>query len=310
MREKILCGRYRLDPLSRRRGGMGEVWFGHDIELRRPVAVKFVRTDRLFGGGSDKELMLRFVRECRITASLGHPGIPAVYDCGKEGKELFLVMQRVEGCPVDALIDETEIPVAWAAVIAAGVCSVLAAAHEKGLVHRDLKPGNLILEPDGGVKVLDFGLAAVLLSTTTKLTQTGMVMGTAAYFSPEQVKDEPVDARTDLYALGVILDEMLAGTNQFAGRTPQESAYNHAHRPPAPVRLRRPGVPAELERLVLALLAKSASARPSTAREVFDLLIPFCRDVPPLLGYVDDPAHGRAPSPARMYARVLSRVTA
>jgi serine/threonine protein kinase len=154
----LLNSRYEMNPLPVAGGTMGQVWFGRDTVLDREVAVKFVR----FGvGGRDEELVRRFRREARITARLEHPGVPAVYDCGEQNGRPYLVLQRIRGVSVADLIAEHggPLPFGWAAAIAAQVCAVLAAAHRAGLVHRDLKPGNLMLEPDGTVKVLDFGLA-------------------------------------------------------------------------------------------------------------------------------------------------------
>ncbi|RVX42767.1 serine/threonine protein kinase [Nonomuraea polychroma] len=306
MDTRTIDGRYSLDPASRRGGGMGEVWFGWDTRLDRPIAIKFIRLDRLPDGKPDKELNERFVRESRITARLEHPGVPTVYDCGTHGESLYLVMQLIDGCPVNSLVDETEIPVAWAAAIAAQVCSVLMVAHAKSLVHRDLKPGNLMLCPDGTVKVLDFGIAAATSSAATRLTRTGVVVGTPEYMAPEQAMSGSTGPQSDLYSLGVILDEMLAGENQFCGPTPLATMHNHIGREPKPLRQRRREVPEGLERLVLWLLAKTPDKRPPAAEIVYARLLDFCRELPPFTGYVDT----NAPHPVRMYARVVGRIGA
>jgi hypothetical protein len=285
---------------------MGEVWFGYDKRLDRPVAIKFIRIDRLPDGKPDKELTQRFVRESRITARLEHPGIPTVYDCGTHGEELYLVMQQITGCSVTTLLDETEIPVAWAAAIAAQTCSVLAVAHANSLVHRDLKPSNLMLSPDGTVKVLDFGIAAALSPTATRLTRTGVAVGTPEYMSPEQAMAGSASPQSDLYSLGVVLDEMLSGENQFCGPTPLASMHNHMGQAPRPVRHRRRDVPEGLERLVLWLLEKTPDKRPPSAMVVYERLLDFCHDLPSFLGYVD----AAAPHPVRMYAGVVARIGA
>ncbi|MFG1873913.1 protein kinase [Sphaerisporangium sp. NPDC049003] len=287
---------------------MGEIWFGYDKRLDRAVAVKFIRIDRLPDGKPDKELTQRFVRESRITARLEHPGVPTVYDCGSHGEDLYLVMQLVEGCSLSDLLDEIredgEIPVAWAAAIAAQVCSVLGAAHARSLVHRDLKPGNLMLCRDGSVKVLDFGVAAALSSTETKLTRTGVAVGTPEYMAPEQAAAGTIGPQTDLYSLGVVLDEMLAKNNQFKGETALASMRNHTDRAPQPLRTRGRDVPEGLERLILRLLAKNPAHRPASADEVYTRLLDFCDDLPPFPGYVDlTPRH-----PLRMYASVVGRI--
>ncbi|WP_259406336.1 serine/threonine-protein kinase [Microbispora sp. H10885] len=304
MSRRTIDERYELDPLSWRGGGMGEVWFGYDKRLDRPIAIKFIRIDRLPDGKPDKELTQRFVRESRITARLEHPGVPAVYDCGTHGEELYLVMQLINGYSVTTLLDETEIPVAWAAAIAAQVCSVLAVAHASSLVHRDLKPSNLMLSPDGTVKVLDFGIAAALSPTATRLTRTGVAVGTPEYMAPEQAMAGVTSPQSDLYSLGVVLDEMLSGENQFCGATPLASMHNHMGRPPQPLRHRRRDVPEGLERLVLWLLEKSPDNRPTSAVVVYERLLDFCRHLPSFTGYVD----AATPHPVRMYAGVVGRI--
>lgn len=286
---------------------MGEVWFGYDKRLDRPIAIKFIRIDRLSDGRADDELTRRFVRESRITARMNHPGVPVVYDCGTHEDKLYLVMQQIEGCSVSDLIAEVEpLPVPWAAAIAAQVCSVLAAAHANSLVHRDLKPSNLMICPDGSVKVLDFGVAAALTPDATKITATGTAIGTPEYMAPEQALSGTTSPQSDLYSLGVVLDEMLTGRNQFSAPTPLASMRRHLDAPPTPPRKRRPDVPEELERLVLWLLEKTPDRRPPDAATVYDHLVGFCRELPPLPGFVDQSRR----SPARMYTSVLPPLAA
>ncbi|WP_406674070.1 protein kinase [Nonomuraea sp. N2-4H] len=304
MAKQTIGGRYELDPLSRRGGGMGEVWFGYDKRLDRPIAIKFIRVDRLPDGKPDNELAQRFVRESRITARLEHPGVPAVYDCGTHQDNLYLVMQQIPGVSVETLLDETEIPIPWAVAIAAQVCSVLAAAHANSLIHRDLKPSNLMLTPEGAVKVLDFGVAAAISPTATRLTRTGMTVGTPEYMAPEQAMAGATSPQTDLYSLGVVLDEMIAGRNQFSGPTPLASMENHRHQPPKPLGHRRRGVPEKLEQLVLWLLQKEPHQRPASAADVYARLLEFCVELPPFIGYVD----AGSPHPVRMYAGVVGRI--
>ncbi|WP_285778605.1 serine/threonine-protein kinase [Microtetraspora sp. NBRC 13810] len=282
---------------------MGEVWFGRDKRLDRPIAMKFVRVDQLPGGEPDPELVRRFVRESRITARLEHPGVPAVYDCGTEGKDLYLVMQLVNGRSIaDILAESGTVPVPWAAAIAAQVCSVLAVAHAGSLVHRDLKPGNLMLCRDGSVKVLDFGVAAAL--SATRLTRSGVVVGTPEYMAPEQARHGTTSPRSDLYSLGVVLDEMLTGRDRSAGPTAPASARDPFRREPPLPDPASGQVPEALERLLARLLAEKPGDRPPSAEAVYRVLVPFCEDLPPFAGYVDaEELH-----PVRMYATVLGRV--
>jgi serine/threonine protein kinase len=300
--DKLSEGRYELEgPLAR--GGMGEVWIGRDVRLDREIAVKFVRAP-----DGVEEHVRRFIRESRITARLQHPGIPAVYDGGvdNEGRP-FLVMQRIHGITVaDLIAEHGPLPVGWSVAIAAQVCAVLAAAHGASLIHRDLKPANLMLEPDGCVKVLDFGLAtAPTLADFSRITLSKQAIGTPAYMAPEQVEANVSEPATDLYALGCTLHEMLTGDHVFDGATPYSVMSQQAEQAPPRVRAVRPDVPSSLERLILDLLRKRPEERPASAEEVFDRLIPFAEDLTSLVG-VTDPT-GK-PSPIRMYADVVSKI--
>lgn len=302
----VVNGRYELEPLPVAKGGMGEVWFGHDTRLDRRVAVKFVRFPE---GKPDEELIRRFVRESRIASRLEHPGVPAIYDAGVHEDRPFLVMQRINGLSVaDLVAEQGHLSVGWSAAIAAQACAVLSAAHAASLVHRDLKPSNLMLEPDGGVKILDFGLAtAVDLADFSKITNTGQVLGTPSYMAPEQILAGLSGPASDLYALGCTLHEMLCGRQVFAGATTYTIMNKQVDEHPPTVRSRRPDVPAALDELVLALLEKNPEDRPGGADEVYDRLLPFAVDLEPMPGALRPPA---APSPVRRYAAVLSRVFA
>lgn len=304
---RVLDGRYELAAAPIARGGMGEVWEGTDVRLGRRVAVKFVR----FPGDADEddrtELVRRFTREAKITAELQHPGVPAVFDVGEEDGRPYLVMQLVQGVTVSDLVAEQQwLSVGWAAGIAAQVCAVLAVAHRASLVHRDLKPGNLMLEPDGTVKVLDFGLAVALDRTDmSQITRTGHTPGTPAYMAPEQLLSGRGTARSDLYALGCTLYEMLTGKRVFAASTPFAMASKQVGERPAGVRGVRPEVPEELAGVVTALLEKRPEDRPSGAVEVYGRLIGFADDLEPMPGILHPPS---LPSPQRMYGAALSRV--
>lgn len=302
-------GRYKLESLPREKGGMGEIWFGWDTKLDRPVAVKFVRLSHI-DDDDREEYLRRFRREARIIARLEHPGVPAVYDydLGEDTGQPFLVMQWVEGITLaDLIAEHGALPVSWAAAVAAQVCAVLVAAHEAALVHRDLKPSNVMIEKNGGVKVLDFGLAAApTLADFSRITRTMQPLGTPAYMAPEQVESAAASSATDLYALGCTLHEMLSGRRVFDGATSYSVMHKQVAERPTPLRQLRKEIPAELEQLVLELLAKKPSDRPASARSVYQRLLPFVRELTPL-PQVIDPA--RQSCPTRLYATVLARAT-
>ncbi|WP_234370726.1 serine/threonine-protein kinase, partial [Streptomyces luridiscabiei] len=258
---------------------MGQVWTAYDQRLDRRVAVKLLRPDRVAGPtGSDAadELRRRFVRECRVTAQVDHPGLVTVHDAGSDGDDLYLVMQYVEGADLaDHLAEQDPYPWPWAVAVAAQLCAVLSAVHAVPIVHRDLKPRNVMVRPDGSVTVLDLGVASVLDTDTTRLTHTGSPIGSPAYMAPEQAMGGAVGPYTDLYALGVLLHELLSGDVPFAGSTALGVLHRHLYEPPVPVRQGRPEVPAALEALVLRLLAKDPQDRPASAQEVYEELAPL-----------------------------------
>ena len=304
---KLGDGRYELDsPLAR--GGMGEVWLGRDTKLDREIAVKFIRTPS--GGVPGHDQIRRFVRESRITARLQHPGVPAVYDGGTDEHGWpFLVMQRVHGISIAHLISEQgPLPIGWTTAVAAQVCAVLVSAHAASLIHRDLKPSNLMLEPDGSVKVLDFGLAvAPTLAEFSRITMTNQPIGSPHYMAPEQVEANLAEPATDLYALGCTIHEMLTGEPVFNGSTSISVMLKQVKEAPPALRNVRADVPAALEALVLELLAKRPEDRPESARAVYERLLPLAKGLGPIAGVLDPPAKT---SPVRQYAEVISRVYA
>ncbi|MGW8064605.1 serine/threonine protein kinase PkaE [Streptomyces ziwulingensis] len=263
-------------------GGMGQVWTAYDQRLDRRVAVKLLRPDKVAGQEAD-ELRRRFVRECRVTAQVDHPGLVTVHDAGSEGEELFLVIQYIDGADLaDHLTEHDPYPWQWAVAVAAQLCAVLSAVHAVPIVHRDLKPRNVMVKQDGTVTVLDLGVASVMDADTTRLTHTGTPIGSPAYMAPEQAMGGAVGPYTDLYALGVVLHELLSGDVPFAGSTALGVLHRHLYEPPVPVRRIRPEVPEALEALVLRLLAKDPQHRPASAQEVYEhlaLLLP-ARGVP------------------------------
>ncbi|MFF5639680.1 protein kinase [Streptomyces sp. NPDC012825] len=276
MNGRVVGGRYELASVVGQ-GGMGQVWTAYDGRLDRRVAVKLLRPAGMNGQASSAdELRRRFVRECRVTARVTHPGLVTVHDAGSEGEDLYLVMQYVEGADLaDHLAEHAPYPWEWAVSVAAQLCAVLAAVHAVPIVHRDLKPRNVMVRPDGTLTVLDLGVASVLDTDTTRLTHTGSPIGSPAYMAPEQAMGGAVGPATDLYALGVLLHELLSGNVPFAGSTALGVLHRHLYDPPVPLRQLRPEVPAALEALVLRLLAKDPRDRPAGAHEVYEHLLPL-----------------------------------
>ncbi|GIH74680.1 serine/threonine-protein kinase [Planobispora longispora] len=296
----VIGDRYVLDDLPLGQGGMGAVYAGHDKHLDRRVAVKIMRLLT----GPDEELERRFMREARILARLEHPGAPVLYDFGTFDQRLFQVMQFIEGVTVADLVSEHgPLPVPWAAAIAAQACAVLSAAHALSIYHRDLKPTNLMLCPDGSVKVLDFGLAMLREADSTRFTRIGQLLGTPSYMAPEQIQRGLAGPRSDLYALGCMIHEMLTGRQLFTGPTEYAVFERQVKERPPPV----PGVPAELNRLLADLLEKNPDRRPAGVEALYERLQPFAVDLPMLPGFLTPPS---VPSPGRMYARVVGRVLA
>jgi tRNA A-37 threonylcarbamoyl transferase component Bud32/tetratricopeptide (TPR) repeat protein len=272
---RVVGGRYELSALVGQ-GGMGQVWTAYDGRLDRRVAVKLLRPDHMAAATAADEMRRRFVRECRVTAQVCHPGLVTVHDAGSDGDDLYLVMQYVEGADLaDHLAEHDPYPWEWAVGVAAQLCAVLGAVHAVPIVHRDLKPRNVMVKPDGTLTVLDLGVASVIDTDTTRLTHTGSPIGSPAYMAPEQAMGGAVGPYTDLYALGVLLHELLSGNVPFAGSTALGVLHRHLHEPPLPVRQLRPEVPEPLEALVLRLLAKDPQHRPSGAQEVYEALVPL-----------------------------------
>ncbi|MEU5141696.1 protein kinase [Streptomyces sp. NPDC021139] len=272
-----VAGRYELLEQFNN-GGMGDVWRGYDAVLDRPVAVKLIRPQAVTSPHLAEEFEKRFRREARVTARIQHPGVPQVYDAvlDESYEQLFLVMELVDGVPLTAYVHpDHPLPVSWAVAVAAQVATVLSYAHDVPVVHRDLKPGNILVARDGTVKVLDFGIAAILQTDVTKLTATGSPIGTHQYMAPEQVRGARVTPRTDLYALGCVLHELLCGRTLFSGDSEWQLMTQHVNATPTPLRQLRDDVPAGLEELVLHLLLKAPEARPADVQEVYERLRPF-----------------------------------
>ena len=239
---------------------MSEVRRGEDVLLGRPVAIKLLLDD------GDPRSAARFQQEAQILARLQHPNVITVFDSGADGGERFIVMELVEGPTLRELLDtEGRLAPERAGEIASRLASALEFAHGKGVIHRDVKPSNVLLPPDGGVKLADMGIARLL--SPEALTATLSVRGTAAYISPEQVRGDRVDSRADLYSLGCVLFEMLTGRTPFEGDLAALS-YAHTHTPAPRVRSIDPAVPAAIDELVAAMLEKDPAQRPTTGEEV------------------------------------------
>ncbi|MFI8181899.1 protein kinase [Actinacidiphila glaucinigra] len=262
-------GRYRLTGRLGR-GGMAEVFAAEDVRLGRTVAVKLLRSDL----AEDPVSKARFTREAQSVAGLNHHAVVAVYDSGEDvtpgGTVPYIVMELVEGRTIRDLLlgSDQPPPVDQALIIVSGVLEALAYSHAHGIVHRDIKPANVIITNTGAVKVMDFGIARALHGASTTMTQTGMVMGTPQYLSPEQALGKTVDARSDLYATGCLLYELLALRPPFTGETPLSVVYQHVQDEPRPPSQLSDRVPPELDGLVLHALAKHPDDRFQTAEEM------------------------------------------
>ena len=257
---RALNGRYELVEILGV-GGMATVWRGLDRVLARQVAVKVLNG----GLADDPRFAERFSREAQHAAMLAHPRIAMVFDSGVDQGSPYIVMELVSGRSLSTVLAEQPgMPVERAVGIAAAVCEALQVAHAAGLVHRDVKPGNIMITHDGGVKVVDFGIARAG-SSGSGLTQAATVLGTAAYLSPEQATAGAVDARSDLYAVGCVLMEMLTGEPPFTADTPVAIAFRHVTEQAPLLSARRPGVPPALDAVVRRLLAKNPAERPPDA---------------------------------------------
>ncbi|MEZ5171504.1 MAG: Stk1 family PASTA domain-containing Ser/Thr kinase [Acidimicrobiia bacterium] len=272
----VFANRYQLQR-EIARGGMAEVYLARDDLLDRPVAVKVLSAEY----ARDPSFVERFRREAQSAAGLNHPDIVAIYDWGQEQGTYFIVMEYVAGHTLrDVLKTEGVLSPERSAGLAAEIAAALDYAHRAGVVHRDIKPGNVLVDSDGSAKVTDFGIARA--DTGEALTQTGSVMGTATYFSPEQAQGLAVDGRSDVYSLGVVLYEMVCGVTPFQGENPVSVAYQHVRETPPPPSEHRLDIPPDLEAIIMACLSKEPDQRYQSAHDLREDLLRFLRGRPPL----------------------------
>ena len=283
MTGRLLDGRYRI--VSRiARGGMASVYEATDLRLDRTVAVKVMHA----GLGDDEEFAARFVREARAAARLSHPNVVAVYDQGEDDGTVYLAMEMVQGHTLrDVIRKESPMAPARALALLEPVLSALATAHRAGLVHRDVKPENVLIADDGRIKVADFGLAKAVSSDTQHTATSGVLIGTVSYLAPELVLDGRADTRADVYATGVMLYELLTGTKPHEGESPIQVAYKHVHEDVPPPSRSVPDIPAYVDALVARATARDKDLRPADA----GVLLHQVRRVSHALadGVLDDP---------------------
>src|SRR4051794_36939925 len=265
---RLLSDRYELGE-TLGYGGMSEVHKGRDVRLGREVAVKVLRADL----ARDPQFQERFRREAQNAAALNHPAIVAVYDTGETrtdyGPLPYIVMEYVDGRTLrDIVKTEGPLPGQRAMEIMADVCAALDFSHRHGIVHRDVKPANVMITKTGAVKVMDFGIARAVADGQAAVTQTAAVIGTAQYLSPEQARGEAVDARSDVYAAGCVLFELLTGEPPFTGDTPVAVAYQHVREDPRSPSEVNPSVTPQLDAIVLKALSKNPVNRYQSAAEM------------------------------------------
>src|ERR1700741_2481674 len=268
MTTQTKAGRYEfIDELGR--GAMGVVYKAMDPVIGRTVAVKTIRLSEQGTGLSRPELLARFQTEARAAGLLTHPNIVVVYDAGEEDGLYFITMELIEGKSLQALLDSGHsFPVPRVLRIMEQTCSALQLAHERNIIHRDIKPANLMLTADDTVKVTDFGTAKILQFGTVQ--QTTHVMGTPSYMSPEQVKGRPVDGRSDIFSLGVLLYEILTGEKPFPGQSITTVIYKIVNEEPIPPRTLNPSLHPGLNEIALRALAKEPEVRYQTCREMLE----------------------------------------
>ncbi len=248
-------------------GAMGVVYLAHDPDIDRPVAIKTIRSEAARDDNA-AELEARFLKEARLAGRLQHANIVTVYDVGRDGELCFIAMEYVDGRPLTRyLAAPDDLPLAVRVGIIRQAAEALGHAHERGVIHRDMKPGNILVATDGRVKVTDFGIGKFLGAEPSDLTRTGQMIGSPAYMSPEQVRGDKIDGRSDLFSLGVVLYELLTGKRPFPGESITTLVYQILHTEPKNPRDIKASLPASTQEVMLRLLAKQPDRRPATAAE-------------------------------------------
>jgi serine/threonine protein kinase len=295
----VLAGRYRLERRLAQ-GGMAEVWLATDISLDRRVALKWLKPSL----ATDPVVAERFRREAIAVAGLTHPNIVAVHDVFEDGGRQAVVMQLIDGKSLRQLLDvQTRLSPELTIHIGTCVAAALDAAHHAGFVHRDVKPGNILVTPDGRVLLTDFGIAKGLDASGEDLTSDNVMMGTAKYLSPEQVRGRKLDGRADLYSLGLVLYECLAGRVPFLGETDADTALARLQRDPTDLGRLRPTIPRGLVNLIHSLLSRNPNHRPATGAELRAALQRIAEEPAPDLTPLGQPP-GPVPSPVGPFIRV------
>lgn len=309
---RVLAGRYRVDELIGH-GGMAKVYRGHDLTLGREVAIKILDPDL----ARDTAFRTRFRLEAQAASRMSHPSIVRVFDAGDSSTDgsddpPYIVMELVKGKLLKEIIAAGPVPVDDAVRYTDGILEALDYSHRAGVVHRDIKPGNVMVTPDGKVKVMDFGIARAVSDSSSTVAETTQIIGTAAYFSPEQAKGEPVDARADLYSTGVVLYELLTGRQPFRGESPVAVAYQHVSETPVPPTEINEESPGALDPIVLRALAKDPYQRyPDAAhfRAALDEAMTGNAPTRKQLGALTSELYGPNPRQAQETARSLRQLS-
>jgi len=313
---RVLSGRYRIDePIGR--GGMASVYRGYDLTLGREVAIKILDRDL----ANDNAFRTRFRLEAQAASRMAHPAIVRVYDAGEDSETQadgtvrpvpFIVMELVKGALLKDIIADGPVPVADTVRYVDGILEALEYSHRAGVVHRDIKPGNVMVTDAGQVKVMDFGIARAVSDSSSTVAETTAILGTAAYFSPEQAKGDPVDSRADLYSAGVVLYELLAGRTPFRGESPVAVAYQHVSEAPLPPSEINETVPRALDAVALRALAKDPFQRyqdSASFREALDATIDGKAPSKRQVGALTSELYGPNPRQAAETARSLRQLS-